>query len=501
MVSKEISSGKQFAADLVIIGGGGAGLAAATAAVEKGVTNVILLEKQGALGGNSAIASCIFAAESPMQKREGIDASKEILFKKAMRWFHYKTNPRITRAFIDKSGDTIRWLEEKGLSFEMTQMYLNQVPRVIHVLKNGGVEMINNLAEQCRDAGVRFFFHALTRKILREKEGQITGVLVNCEGNEFTIDAKSVIIATGGFGANKELLKKLNPTYSEDFEYRGIPNTGDGLSLASDTGGKIEGSSILLLEGPWVDRSSHWMIDTPEGKLRIPLDSIISEPYTVWINRTGRRFIDESDVPNLLESGNAVARQPESCSFTIFDDTIRQMMEKQGVVKGRGVSRSIWLQRSKLNELKKELNKLAEKGAVKIASSWDEIAAWIGASPEILKATIAEYNNACDQSYDSIFAKERRYLLPLHTPPFYAVKCHVGFLDTIGGIRINENMEILDQQDLPIPGLYAAGVTTAGWACDMYCYDLGGSALGFAINSGRIAGENAVDNASKRSIG
>ena len=142
----------------------------------------------------------------------------------------------------------------------------------------------------------------------------------------------------------------------------------------------------------------------------------------------------------------------------------------------------------------KELRKRAEEdgAAIKISDSWDEIANWIGADPKVLKATIDEYNSFCDQGYDEIFAKERRYLLPLRSAPYYALRGMPVFLDTLGGIRINENMEVLDNQDNPIPGLYAAGVTTSGWESETYCGDLSGSAFGFAINSGRIAGENAV---------
>jgi len=129
---------------------------------------------------------------------------------------------------------------------------------------------------------------------------------------------------------------------------------------------------------------------------------------------------------------------------------------------------------------------------VKISNSWDEIAEWIGAAPEVLKDTIAHYNAFCNQGYDENFAKERRYLLPLHSAPYYAIRGLSVLLDTIGGIKINERMEVLDNQNDPIPGLYAAGVITSGWESEIYCSALSASAFGFAINSGRIAGENAI---------
>ena len=109
-----------------------------------------------------------------------------------------------------------------------------------------------------------------------------------------------------------------------------------------------------------------------------------------------------------------------------------------------------------------------------------------------MKTTIDEYNTACDHGYDPIFAKDRRYLIPLRTPPYYAIKSNSDFLDTIGGIKINEHMEVLDKQNKSIAGLYAAGMVAGGWQGETYCVTLSGTASGFAVNSGRIAAENAV---------
>ena len=115
-----------------------------------------------------------------------------------------------------------------------------------------------------------------------------------------------------------------------------------------------------------------------------------------------------------------------------------------------------------------------------------------------LRNTIDEYNTACDQGFDPVFNKDRKYLLPLRTAPYYAIKFESVLLNTFGGIKINEKMEVVDNEDNPIPGLYAAGVDTGGWVSQTYCVTLPGMAFGFAINSGRIAGENATVRAGKR---
>ena len=110
----------------------------------------------------------------------------------------------------------------------------------------------------------------------------------------------------------------------------------------------------------------------------------------------------------------------------------------------------------------------------------------------MLKATVDEYNTGFDQGRDHIFCKNRKYLLPLRTAPYYAIRGQSYICDAIGGIKINENMEVLDPEDEPIPGLYAGGSTTGCWESESYCYELTGHILGFALNSGRIAGENAT---------
>jgi len=145
-----------------------------------------------------------------------------------------------------------------------------------------------------------------------------------------------------------------------------------------------------------------------------------------------------------------------------------------------------------MSGLERVLQKGAEKGGVKISDYWDEIADWIGSDPGVLKDTITQYNSFCNKGYDELFTKDRRYLLSLNSPPYYAIKGLSVILDTIGGIKINEHMEVLDSRNNPIPGLYAAGVTTSGWESEIYCSDLSGSAFGYAISSGRIAGENAA---------
>jgi fumarate reductase flavoprotein subunit len=494
--------------DLAIVGGGGAGLAAAIAAAENSCQNILVIEKAGSPGGSTAMAHDVFGAESPVQKRIGIDANRDELFKTAMEWAHWsKINPRIVRAFIDKSGDTIRWLEEKGVIFDLCQFYPNQVPLVRHKIEGNAAEMMRILRENCKSLGIQIITRSRAQKLLRGPGGQVTGVVVDTRDGELLVNAKSIIISTGGYGANKELLQKYCSYYHpETTGYDGPPsNTGDGLIMAMDAGAATAGLGAINFSGPSAIWSAAIRITvTPDKKepIEITIRSLIWEPRTLWVNKKGVRFMDEGYNLAFFATGNAISQQPEGLSYTLFDSQSLKVMEEQGVVRtgaaGTHLYRGLPPAYTPLHGLEKEIQGKAAEGLIHQSDSWDDIAAWIGARPEVLKSTVAEYNTACDQGHDFMFAKERRYLLPLRTPPYYAIRGNSMICDAYGGIKINENMEVLDHQDEPISGVYAAGTCTGGWETESYCYKLTGHLVGFALNSGRIAGENAARFISKQ---
>lgn len=492
-------------AELVIVGGGGAGLAAALTAAEKGCKSIIVLEKAGSPAGSTAMAHDIFGAESPVQKRAGVDARCDTLFKTAMEWAHWtRINPRLVRAFIDKSGDTIRWLEDKGMEFAIAQFYPGQVPWVRHYIVRGqGAELMKLLRKGCEERGVKIITRARGRKILRGKDGKVNGVVAETKSGEIKVAAKSVIVATGGYGNNKEMLKKYCSYYHENFSYDGPPsNTGDGIAMGIAAGAATAGLGALNLHGPFLSRrESPFMTVNAKGHngapLRVRICELAWEPYTIWVNKKGRRFVDEAYAQAFFAFGNVFALQPEGIGITLFDTSTMRMMEEQGLTRsgifGIHTLHGFVSPGIPLSGLEKEIKKKeASEVNLKIASSLDEIAGWIGAEPTVLKSTIKEYNTSCDNGHDSLFVKDRKYLRPLRIPPYYAIKCHVSICDAYGGIKINENMEVLDTEEYPIPGFFAAGSTTGCWESESYCYHLTGHLVGFALNSGRIAGENAV---------
>jgi fumarate reductase flavoprotein subunit len=499
---------KNLSAELVVVGGGGAGLAAALAAAENGCKSILVLEKAGSAAGSTAMAHDVFGAESPVQKRQGIDAPRDELFKTAMEWAHWtKINPRIVRAFIDKSGETIGWLEKMGLSFELIQYYPNQVPLVRHSVKGHGNALMKALRDNCQKLGVQILTRTSARKLLRDAKGNIIGVVAESKEGEWTIAARSVIIATGGYGNNREMLKKYLPNYHDSITYDGPPsNTGDGIIMAIEIGAATSGLGTANLHGPFLKpkSDSHTMKMDAKGAdgspIRITLWFLAWEPEMLWVNKRGKRFIDEGYQLAFFAFGNAVSLQPDGITYTLFDNTTLKKIENEGLIRPGAAAHANWLPVSAatpLPGLEREVQKQADKGELKISNSWNEIAGWMGADPSVLRATIEQYNASCDDKHDNLFAKDRRYLLPLRTPPYYAIKGHIGLCDTYGGIKINENMEALDNADNPIPGLFAAGTTAGCWESESYCYRLTGHLVGFALNSGRIAGENAVKYLSK----
>jgi fumarate reductase flavoprotein subunit len=483
MSPKSNGKNQKLEADLVIVGGGGGGLAAALTAAESGIKNIIVLEKRAALGGNSALASGPFACESPAQARQHIIADKDELFKRTMDWAHWsRVNPRIIRAFLNKSGDTIRWLENMGLVFNVISFFPNQTPRVQHRIEGRGIHLIRVLADKCRELGVQIFLKTGAKELLLEKDGSVSGVLAVGK-EELEIRTDSVIIATGGFAGNKRLLKKYCPLYYEGFSLRGLPLTGDGLIMAQQAGAAIEDFVTLLKEGPRVDPHI-W-----------PLMGLELRGIPIWVNSRGERFTNETIGVHAFEAGNTILMQPGKVMYALLDSSIKGKVAELLPDEFMNYPPNTTIKDQlgeKLMALDKALLAESAKDRVKIADSWYSIAEWIGADPATLKATVDEYNEYCDHGYDALFAKDRRSLLPLHQPPYYAIRCKAHILDTIGGIRINEHMEVLNSQDRPISGLYAVGVAVSGWESETYCSDLNGSAFGFALNSGRIASENAA---------
>jgi fumarate reductase flavoprotein subunit len=287
---------KKVSADVVVLGGGGTGLAAAIAAREAGAKDVILLEKRKSTGGNSELVEGMFAVESPVQKRLGIKTSRDDIYKEAMYMAFWRINPHIMRTFIDNTAGTIGWLEKMGLVFDRVRpLFPGQQPLVWH--SSGprlGYPLIKTLTKTCQDKGVQILYKTSAKKLITNNKGTLRGVLAETIEGEFEIDAKAVVLATGGYGGSKEMLKKYYPHYSNTLFPRGHGFNGDGLRMAIEIGAATEGLGVLILVGAYFPWS--W-----------PITAFARRPEQIWLNKNGERFVNET-TDLFTGVGNAIDR-------------------------------------------------------------------------------------------------------------------------------------------------------------------------------------------------
>lgn len=475
-------------ADIVIIGAGGSGMTAASAALENGAKSIIILEKRPVTGGNAVYPSGLLAINTRLQKRLGMDAHTDEAFRQAMYYGHWQNNARLIRVLLDKSADTIDWLEKKGLKFtSIVTHYPNQSPNTYHITagpETAGSQMLKATTKECEASGkVRVLCDTPAKKLLLDKSGKIAGVLAQGkDGQEIQIDAKCIIVCTGGFSDNEELIKKYYPAYSKEVAPpRGIPQNGDGIFMTTEIGADLDG--MVAFEWESFYRGS-WFLTV-----------VSRRGQTVWLNRRGERFCDEG-IPVMAEAANAIGRQPGMVFYALMDEKNKAKLVNDEL----GPFEAFFLQNeakekaaaSFASQVDIDLEEAVASGGAMIAKSLDEIAKWMGIEPAVLKANIEEYNGYCEQGRDAMFAKDRHLLQPLRTPPYYAIKCGVDLTNTHGGIKINEHMQVMTEEDEPIPGLYAAGVETGAKDWHSYNMWLSGHAFGFTVNTGRIAGEEAA---------
>jgi len=470
--------------DIVVIGSGAAGLAAALTAAEGGA-KVAVFEKERSPGGTSNFLQGTFAVESDMQRERYIMYSRDEAFRALMEYSHWIANPRIVRAIVNESAGTIAWLQRQGVVFTDATINMPDSPRTYHVIKGRGEALVKALITRAREIGVDIKLATPVKRLVMQGE-QLRGIVGEVDGEDTPVAAKAVVIASGGYGNNKEWIKKytgfdlgvnLMPVGNVD-------KTGDGIRMALEAGATEEGKSLLELyrAGPV----------GPDFALGNQIEFAATQP-DLWVDPRGERFCDESICFYDSSVGNANARSREGYTWSIFDDGVIKRLLERGVDKNVAIDN---MPGSKPEDIERELKAALERGSTEVftADSIEGLAEKIGMSPAALKATVDEYNDCCGKKYDRLFTKDPRYLWPINRPPYYAVRARTVFLGTMGGIKINEKAEVLSKKETPIPGLYAAGFDAGGMYGDSYPIKCSsGLASAFALNSGRIAGNSALE--------
>jgi fumarate reductase flavoprotein subunit len=456
--------------------------------VAEGGGRVILFEKMRNLGGVSNFGEGMFAAESDMQRRQYVGYTRDDAFKTIMEYSHWRADARLVRAFVDETAATITWLQQHGVEFEGLSTHMPGAPHVWHILKGPererGSLMIKTLASRAKGKGVDIRLATPVRKIL--KEGQrITGIVAEQDGENLEVAAKAVVIGSGGYANNKEWVKKYTgfDLGVNLFPIGNVDKMGEGIEMAWKAGAAEAGIHVLQLHkgGPVLGLGLSFM-----G----PMECAANQPC-LWVNQDGERYCDESIQTNFAFDGNALARQKGKSVFTLFDESLVRYWMEKGMDSGTG---RIFPPGSR-PDIAGSLREALENKAADVfgAGSIEELARIVGVNPTVLKATVEEYNRFCEKGHDDLFAKEQKYLRPLQEPNFYALKCNLVFLGTLGGIKINHKMEVVDKKENPIPGLYAGGMDAGGIYGDSYDVRTCGGTLAFGVNSGRISGKNTLN--------
>jgi len=518
--------------DVLVIGAGAAGLAAGAAAKAKlrDTGRVVILEKNSYIGGNSAlnIRSPIrvpgTGSGMPGMMGQANSSDPQALadaqFQKLMDYSHYRTDLPLIRRLVLSAQTSTDWLWGLLSDEEKQKLKDAQSSGVQQMGPQSGERYSAAMGRLCRDLGVEIMTSTKAEKLVTDRSGAVVGVRAEGKDKDYNISAGGVVIATGGFIGNLEMMKQFffpadDNIYNEIY-IKGEKHTGDGILMAGEIGAALDATvafETTFEPIPWEVSD----VDT----LRTFTNRNNGE--LIWLDGKGKRFANES----ITDSLNSRQGLYQHAYYIVFDANIKQHIinkkssgpggmpgsgapgaaggQAQGGVPGAASGQAAvgapagmagmpggmgggqsW------EDLDKQIQKQIDQGYAIKANTLDELAKWIGCDPDVLKATIAEYNRDCEKGYDSLLLKSASNLIPLSKGPYYAIKNKLAIHLTHGPLRVSAELEVVDRNHDPIPGLYAAGSDIGGVENDTYAGVVPAHSSGWALAGGRIAGENAA---------
>jgi fumarate reductase flavoprotein subunit len=338
--------------------------------------------------------------------------------------------------------------------------------------------MMKAMDDQARKLGVNVLLRTKAAKILKN-EGRVFGLIGEHQtGKRVRIHARAVVIGTGGFGSNPEMVNKHTRYEVERdiFPMRIAGIAGEGIQIAWEAGaarGDMTMQLISSLKPPYNGR----------GGTREEL-AAFRQP-NLMVNLNGERFMNEEILANTTFSGNAIFEQTGSRGFIIFDEDTKREYEKNGMH---------YCDTATVKDLDANIRGVLEEGCdcIFVADSLEELSKKTGIDANALQHTVDKYNEMCQMGRDPIMNKSAHYLRPIKQPKFYAGMHVPSAYGSLGGIKINHRTEVLDDKAKIIPGLYSIGTDANAINGESYTYIFPGSTLGFALNSGRIGGGSAA---------
>ena len=450
-------------ADVIIIGAGGAGLAAAVTAHQKGAT-VVVIEKMPRAGGNTILSGGAFNAADPVrQEKQGIVDSPEKHYTQTFEGGDKQGNPELVETLTQNAYPAIQWLESLGMEFkaEVFTVLGGMWPRAhkpVKPLGTGFIDTYLNYVEKSNN-GIEIMYETKAIEIIMEN-GKAIGV--KAEGKDASVILKAnkgVIVAAGGFGANVEMRDAYNKTWSTLTNIKTtnhVGATGDGMIMAEKIGANLIGmDNIQLLP----------MGDPKTGSLSGNIEQGVEN--RIFVNKEGNRFVDEGQRRDVMTK--ALFEQKDASMWVIVD----KHSYATGDIK---------------NNFNESIDELVAQGRAYKADTLEALAKQIGANPQNLVKAVTEFNKAVEKGGKDAFGRTL-FKDKLDSAPYYAGARVPTVHHTMGGIQINTSAQVLDKDGKIIPGLYAAGETTGGIHGSNR---LGGNALADMTVFGRIAGESAA---------
>lgn len=443
---------KDTSCDIVIIGAGGAGLSAAAEAASKGA-KVIVLEKMGSTGGNTISATGgLNASETSIQKKLGIQDTNKQFFEDTMKGGHYKNNPELVRNLVEKSAETVDWLVSIGADLTDVGKMAGSTNKRTHRPQGGnavGSNLIPALEKAALKAGAEIRCASKVLDII-EKDGKAAGVKVSSESSEYTISANAVIIATGGFGANPQMVISYKP------EFEGFGTTNHK-GATGDAFGWIEKFNVALTQMDEIQ--THPTVVPGNGTM---ITEAVRGNGAILVNRDGKRFCTEMATRDVMSK--AILAQKGKTAFLVFDQDVRESL--------------------------KAIENYIETGLITQAGTLSELAEKLEIPAAEFEKTMAEYGQIQKSGIDPLGRKASEMPRPLTKVPFYAVEVGPAVHHTMGGITINTKAQVMDTEGNPVPGLFAAGEVTGGIHG---ANRLGGNAVADICIYGKIAADSALE--------
>ena len=446
--------------DVVVVGGGGAGFAAAISAKEAGA-NVVLVEKLGQVGGNTLISGGEYAAPAnELQEKEGIEDSVE-QFEKDVE--EAGGNKDLIKVLAENATDGAHWLRDDiGVEWLDSLMFFggHSVKRSFIPKNHTGNELISNYKTKAEELGIDVLTNTDVKEILT-KDGKVSGVRAESEDKDLTINAKSVVLASGGFGANAEMCYENDNEVDEHVLSTNSPGaTGDGIVMAEALGADTVDMDKIQL---------YPVCDVETGKLLYVGDTRLVGG-ALLVNKEGKRFVEELDTRRAISMG--IKEQTDHVGYLIWDE---KSNEKTGTMKSNP----------------EEAESLYERGLLYKADTIEELADHFGIDKEALLETVNNFNENSKKEQDPEF-NLRMLGWTIDEGPYYMLKAGPAVHHTMGGLKINPEAEVQTKDGKSIEGLYAAGEVTGGIHGSNR---LGSVAMADITVFGRIAGENAAEHA------